>query len=312
MAHELEMIDGKGQMVYVGDTPWHGLGTQIPNDLTPEQILKTAKLDWTVEKQDIFLANGTVLSDKALVRSTDSKVLDIVSNKWNPVQNEEAFEFFNDFVLSGNMEMHTAGSLKGGQIVWALAKVKESFEIFGGDVVDSYLLFSNPHKFGTSVDVKFTPIRVVCNNTLTYALSNSVNNQVKMNHCRKFNGDVVKETLGISKEILAKYKEQALFLGSKKFNTESIVGYFERVFPKTSGEDVTSRNAVKAMEYLESQPGAKYAEGSFWQAFNTVTYMNDHIIGRNVENRLHSTWYGQGKIRKDAALKLALEYAEAA
>jgi len=56
---------------------------------------------------------------------TDGKVLDVVGDDWNPVQNEEAFQFFSEYVLAGDMEMNTAGSLKGGRNVWALAKVKE-------------------------------------------------------------------------------------------------------------------------------------------------------------------------------------------
>ena len=94
--------------------------------------------------------NGELVptGQKSLVRSTDGKILTNVGENWTPVQNEEAFNFFGEYVLAGNMEMHTAGSLKGGQMVWALAKVKDSFELFGGDKVDSYLLFSNPHQYG--------------------------------------------------------------------------------------------------------------------------------------------------------------------
>ena len=95
------------------------------------------------------------------------------------------------------MEMHTAGALKGGQIVWALAKVKESFDLFKGDTVESYLLFSSPHKFGQSIDVRFTPIRVVCNNTLTLSLDQNSVNSVKVSHKRAFNADEVKDMLGL-------------------------------------------------------------------------------------------------------------------
>ena len=155
MSHEIET------MAYAGEVPWHGLGQQVPADLSPQQMMESAGLDWTVEKQTLVTLEGAEVPEKkALVRSSDNKVLDIVGKNWNPVQNIEAFEFFDDFVRSGDMQMHTAGSLKGGQIVWGLAKVNDSFELFGGDQVDSYLLFSNPHRFGQSIDVRFTPIRV--------------------------------------------------------------------------------------------------------------------------------------------------------
>ena len=151
MAHMIEEINGKAQMAYAGDVPWHGLGTKVPNDLTPIQMLDAAGLDWTVEKIPAYAKVGgrdVEIGQSALVRSMDNSILDVVSNDWNPVQNYEAFEFFNDFIAAGDMEMHTAGSLQDGKIVWGLAKVKESFDLFKGDQIDSYLLFSNFHKYG--------------------------------------------------------------------------------------------------------------------------------------------------------------------
>ena len=168
MAHELEIRNGKAQIAYAGDVPWHGMGTKVDSNLTPAEIQVAAGLDWDVTKETMTTSSGIeIKGKKALVRSGDNKVLDVVGDNWNPVQNDEAFEFFSEFVNAGDMEMHTAGSLKGGKMVWALAKVKESFDVLKGDQVDSYLLFSNPHMYGKSIDVRFTPIRVVCNNTLS-------------------------------------------------------------------------------------------------------------------------------------------------
>ena len=93
MSHEIEMIDGQAQMAYVGETPWHGLGVEVPGDLAPIQMMDKAGLNWTVEKQSLITSEGAIVEDKqALVRSTDNKVLDIVGKNWNPVQNETAFE----------------------------------------------------------------------------------------------------------------------------------------------------------------------------------------------------------------------------
>jgi phage/plasmid-like protein (TIGR03299 family) len=326
MAHELEIAeDGTVSMAYTGELPWHGLGKRVPADLSPEQMLKAANLDWTVDRKPLFFSdeqgNKVLTSSTALVRSSDNKVLTVVSDKWNPVQNIEAFEFFNDFVNAGEMEMHTAGSLKGGKVVWALAKIKDSFELFGGDKVEGYLLFSNPHEFGRSIDIRFTPIRVVCNNTITVAINEQVEHFVKVNHRSKFDADAVKSTLGVAKERLNSYKEQAQFLGSKKFKQETITEYFNRVFPTLSRNDEyktlidkepISRQAKAAFDVLQTQPGARFAEGSWWHAFNTVTFLTDHLLGRSKDTRLTSAWYGTNKIKKDKALDLALEYAETA
>lgn len=315
MSHELEFVDGKAQMAYVGDVPWHGLGTRVPADLTPQQMLEVAGLDWTVKKVPGFAYDEDAdimhqLKKEALIRSSDNTMLDVVSEDWNPVQNQEAFEFFNDFIAAGDMEMHTAGSLKNGQIVWALAKVKESFELFGGDKIDSHLLFSNFHRYGFSTDVRFTPIRVVCNNTLTLSLSSNVERMVKVSHRKKFDPDSVKLVLGVAAEKLAKYKEMAAFLGSKKAKQEDIVQYFCRVFPVSGSVKDISKNAEKVMEIVHTQPGTQYAPGTWWQQYNAVTYFTDHIAGRTADSRLASAWYGINKNTKIKALELAVEFAE--
>ena len=319
MSHELEFVDGKAQMAYVGDTPWHGLGVQVPADLTPVQMLDVAGLNWQVEKVPAYANVGgknVQVGWSALVRDADKKILDVVSDDWNPVQNEEAFDFFNDFIASGGMEMHTAGSLCGGQIVWALAKIKDSFELFGGDRVDSYLHFTNFHKYGFSTDVRFTPIRVVCNNTLTLSLNSKVERFAKISHRREFNGDNVKEMLGVATEKLGKYKEMAQFLGAKRYTNQDVVEYFKNLFPlsgaKAGKEDSPlSRNANIAMDVLEAQPGASFAAGSWWQPFNAVTHMTDHLLGRSQDTRLQSAWYGSHRALKTRALELALDMAGA-
>ena len=315
MAHMIEMIDGKASMAWAGETPWHGLGTQVSNDLTPEQMLKAADLDWKVVPVPAYATIGGEQVDigrSALVRDRDNKVLDVITNDWVPNQNSDAFDFFNDFVAAGEMEMHTAGSLRDGQLVWALAKVKDGFELFNGDAVESYLLFTNPHKYGSSIDVRFTPIRVVCNNTLSLSLSSTANQVVKVSHRNEFNGDNVKEMLGVAKEKLQSYKEMATYLGSKRFTDENIVDYFKRVFPVSGAKKELSKNAEIALNIIDQQPGAEFAEGTWWQAFNAVTFMTDHVIGRSADTRLQSAWYGYNKGLKTRALETAVEMAEAA
>jgi phage/plasmid-like protein (TIGR03299 family) len=283
-------------------------------------MLKAADLDWTVEKIPAYATVGgkkVAVGREALVRNVDNAVLDVVSEDWNPVQNQEAFEFFNEFVMAGDMEMHTAGSLRGGQIVWGLAKVKESFELFKGDRIDSYLHFTNFHKYGFSTDVRFTPIRVVCNNTLTLSLNSAVERMVKIPHRREFQAENVKEMLGIATHKLAKYKEMAQFLGSKRASKEKSLEYFMSIFKHTGKQEAedevkVSRNANNAMSIMDTQPGAKFAQGTFWQLFNTVTYMTDHILGKSQDTRLTSAWYGYNRGLKTKALETAVSMAEAA
>jgi len=318
MAHMVET------MAYAGELPWHGLGERVSNDLTPVQMMQKAGVDWEVHAVESFVEfNNKKMptGQKSLIRSTDGRILTNIGENWNPVQNETAFEFFAEFVAAGDMEMHTAGSLRDGEYVWALAKVKESFDVFGDDQVDSYLLFSNPHKYGKSIDVRFTPIRVVCNNTLTFALDQKSKNGVRLSHRTEFNADMVKETLGLAHEKFAKYKDMAQFLGSRKINAESLIQYYNTVFPNTSRTEMPkevkayedlSRNAKLCFDVIDTQPGAEYAQGTWWQAFNSVTFVTDHVQGRNKDNRLHSQWFGQNAARKVVAAEKAVEFATAA
>jgi phage/plasmid-like protein (TIGR03299 family) len=311
MAHLVET------MAYAGEVPWHGLGVQVIDDLTPGQMLEKAGLDWTVEKIPTYVdykGQKIPTEDSALVRSSDGKILSVVSGEWNPVQNHEAFEFFHDFIMEGNMKMHTAGSLKEGKNVWALAKVNESFEILGGDKVDSYLLFSNPHEYGKSVDIRFTPIRVVCNNTLSMALGTSSDLVVRLNHRRVFDADMVKRTLGIAHSKMSTYKEAAEFLSSKRYTEDTLNNYLNEIFPTLSkaNNEYLSRPAEQVLSVVDTQPGADFAPGSWWNAFNAVTFTTDHLLGHTNESRLQSAWYGQNRQRKISALNKAIEYAEAA
>lgn len=316
MAHELEFVNGQAQMAFVGETPWHGLGVQVSDDLAPAEMMKAAGVDWRVQEVESFVEfNGQKVPTgmKALVRETDGRVLTQVGKGWHPVQNEEAFEFFKDFTDAGKMKMHTAGSLKNGEIIWALAKVDDDFELFNGDKVESYLLFSNPHQYGKTIDIRFTPIRVVCNNTLTLSLSQTAENSVRLNHRRQFDADAVKETMGIAHFKMAQYKEMASFLGSKRTTEDTVKQYFGHLLGMSNkNEGELSRTAKRALEVLVEQPGAEFAEGSWWQPFNAVTWMTDHELGRSADTRLQSAWYGNNRKLKTQALELALEMAEAA
>jgi len=307
----------------VGSSPW-GIGEIVSNDLSPQQMMEKAGVDWKVEKVPTYADfNGEKIPTgmEALVRDSDNKILTQVGKNWEPCQNETAFEFFNEYCLEGDMEMSTAGSLKGGKMVWALAKVKESFDVLKGDQIDSYLLFSNPHEYGKSIDMRFTPIRVSCMNTLAMALKGTAITGAKLNHRKVFDANHVKTTLGLAHEKFEQYKELSQFLASKKFSAESLIEYYNEVFPRTyqgknppvvkEFKDLTA-NGQKAFEVLDSQPGAQFAKGSWWQALNSVTYLTDHVMGREADSRMTSAWFGANQNRKQTAVSKAIEFAEAA
>lgn len=319
------MVAAVETMAYAGEVPWHGLGVRVNPNLTVKEMQEAAGVDWDVEKYPLFYNfDGAKRRAKmaALVRKTDGRLLSHVTDDWEPLQNSDAFNFFAEFVDAGDMEMHTAGSLKDGRVVWVLAKLKDGFELkFGkvADPVESYLLFANPHQFGKSINVQFTPIRVVCNNTLTMALNTVSQHMARWRHDTKFDEAAVKTVLGLTQadtaRKMAEYKEQAEFLASKRFTKDTVQEYFMQVFPAltaANNNDVVSRNAKQAMAALTTQPGADMGAGTWWQPFNAVTYLTDHRLGRSANNRMYNAWYGQTRVLKANALETALTYAKAA
>lgn len=317
MSHMIERKeDGSYSIAYAGEACWHGLGKNVHNDLTPEQMLVEAQVDWAVEKQPLYRKVGDdfeVTGNCALVRDLDNKILSYVSEDWNPLQNAEAFGFFHEFVMAGDMEMHTAGSLKGGQVVWCLAKLKNPINIFGKDVIEPYFLFTNPHRFGSAIDVRLTNIRVVCNNTITMALGEKATNQVvKMSHRSMFNPETVKALLGMADMKNRKFSDAMEFLTTKRYTEDSATEFFAKVFPKVTKKDdnALSKNAKDAIGIVEIQPGADIFPGTFYNLLNAVTFLGTHEIGRETDTRLYNQWFGSTQKRNVTALNTALDMAE--
>ena len=195
MAHEIET------MAWTGEEPWHGLGVQVPANLTPLQMQEAAKLNWTVSKRPSYTLDapewhegvGIIQAENTfhIVRDNDNQVLSHCGRDYIPIQNEDIFKFFKRFTEAGHMTMETAGSLKDGREIWGLAKIAEDFELAGDDLIKGYLLINQPHIVGRSLTIKLTPIRVVCNNTLTFALQHGGTASFRMPHVREFGNEVM-------------------------------------------------------------------------------------------------------------------------
>ena len=150
MAHELEInADGSARMFYSGETPWHGLGTKVLEVQTAEKALKLGGLDWLVEKVPAWdqLPDGEFVQVPGgfyVRRTEDNKILGRVGGDYNPIQNVEAFTFFDQLVDSGEAKYETAGSLFGGKKIWLTAQIGDTFDVCGEDY-KGYLLISNTH-----------------------------------------------------------------------------------------------------------------------------------------------------------------------
>lgn len=312
-------------MAYAGKTPWHGLGKKVKEGLTPDQMLKEAGLDWVVSKRPAYYKD----KDKyhmspdynLLVREGDNNVLGPCGKNYTPIQNKEVFKFFNKFCKAGDMFMDTAGSLDNGRQVWGLANIRKGFTLPGGDDVEGHLLISHPHIWGKALTIMFTPIRVVCNNTLTMALNDAKSNQrFRMAHVTEFNDDMIGKAelaLGLANTQLDTFKQQAGFLAKKKYKEPKVEEFIAHLYQPTvvmekSKLDKFNRTAKTVHELISTQPGAKMSEGTWWSALNAVTYYVDHVSGNDRNATLNSAWFGAKSVQKRKALTMALEYAKAA
>ena len=237
MAHEIET------MAWTGEEPWHGLGVQGPADLTPIEMQEAAKLNWTVSKRPSYTLDapqwhedvGIIQAENTfhIVRDNDNQVLSHCGRDYIPIQNEDIFKFFKRFTEAGHMTMETAGSLKDGREIWGVAKIAEDFELAGDDLIKGYLLINQPHIVGRSLTIKLTPIRVVCNNTLTFALQHGGTASFRMPHVREFGNDVMEaaeEALGLSAARMTEFREAATLLSKKKAKHSNVLEFIGEVY----------------------------------------------------------------------------------
>jgi len=178
MAHQIE------SMLYVGKAPWHGLGVALDNPPTVAEAIRLAGLDWQVVLKDLQLVEtGQAVDHKATVRATDGSVLGVVGPRYRPLQNADAFGWFQPFLENGEASIHTAGSLAEGRRVWILAKINRAPSVIApGDEVQKFILLSNSHDGTLAVRVGFTPVRVVCANTLAMAHNGDASKLVRIRH----------------------------------------------------------------------------------------------------------------------------------
>jgi phage/plasmid-like protein (TIGR03299 family) len=313
-------------MAYTNEVPWHGLGTKVDGKQSVKQMLKAAGLDWKVERRAMCLkvdtakGNGSNVGDEipgfaALVRDKDNQVFDIVGSQYRPTQNEQAFEFFNEFIKAGKATMETAGSLRGGRYVWGLANLGTSFKLRGDDVVKSYLLCACPHQQGKSMIFKFTSVRVVCNNTLTMALG-EIGTEHRHTHRSEFNDAAIekaKDRLGIAREQMGQFEKIARKLQGTKLKREKIIDVLAPLFApkielKIIRDDFDANATPKLkdiMGALEKAPGAQ--PDNAWGVLNAVTYWADHMASRTPDKRLTNAWLGKTAVQKEKVLDALLE-----
>ncbi|AYX34636.1 phage/plasmid-like TIGR03299 family protein [Burkholderia pseudomallei] len=312
-------------MAYVGQEPWHGLG----NKLAPKQPLQTwakaAGMDWTIEEAEVrFVASNKSLGSihafpeqKVLYRSDNKAPLSVVSARYQVVQPAEILEFYRDLTEHSGFELETAGVLRGGKKLWALARTGQSVALKGNDTVNGYLLLATACDGTLATTAQHTSVRVVCNNTLQIALGDSAG-AVKVGHRSQFDAQTVKRQLGICTSSWNAFMVRMKALSERKMSDAAAEKFLRRVltYPTTNpaNRDVLAVNerAIKAVAELYSGRGKgadlASASGTAWGLLNAVTEYVDHCRrARSDDHRRDAAWFGSGAALKDRAWEEALK-----
>ena len=315
MAHAVE------QMMFVGATPWHGLGNKVDSDITVGDAIVAAGLDWEVGLKDLFTQEGTPVPARATYRKSNNNILGVVGPRYTPLQNRDAFDWFQPFLDAGECCLHTAGSLHEGQKVWVLAQLnRDNSEIVPGDEVSKFILLSNSHDGTTAIRVGYTPIRVVCANTMAMAHSKGSGSQlIRIRHTRssKNNLEQVRDIMDNINMQFEATAEQFRFLASKNFNQADIRRYVKVMLgiDKTADDDIKTRTRNIMDEILNLVEGPKQTatnvRGTWWAAYNGYNEYLNYNKGRTNDNRLDSLWFGLNANDNVKALNTALEFANA-
>jgi len=308
------------KMMFVGATPWHGEGTQLDENPSISEAITAAGLDWEVGLKDLVTTDGQPVPARATYRKTDNSVLGVVGPRYQPLQNQDAFDWFQPFLDAGECQLHTAGSLCMGQKVWVLAQLnRENSEIVSGDEVSKFILLSNSHDGTTAIRVGYTPIRVVCVNTLSMAHKNSDSKLLRIRHTRSSKNNL-ENVRDIMDNINAQFEataEQFRFLASRNFNQADIRQYVKVMLDikNVQDEDIKTRTRNIMDEILALVEGPKQSatnvRGTWWAAYNGYNEYLNYTKGRTVSNRLDSLWFGQNGNDNNRALQTAMEFANA-
>jgi phage/plasmid-like protein (TIGR03299 family) len=346
----------------VREQAWHGLATVLDKAPTTAEALRQSQLDWHVNLTPVFAMPGMApelaekngiaaapLSDalycddaRAMVREIHqrdgtlrSDVLGMVGTRYCPLQNTDAFRWFDPLCADGSVELESAGSVKGGRHVWILARIATKPLQVGRkpeDVATPYLLLSNSHDGSRAVTVAFTPIRVVCWNTLSAANRQADKRGAssrKVRHTQAAANTLagVRETISLeARNFEAKallWRELAKTDVARPYSQELArqVSRFARIVfgsPATVAKHKAEgtlaelpevRAESHLWELVHKGPGADSAGVSPFGLYMAATHYSDHFNGHTAETRLASTWFGAGAQVRERAEVEALELA---
>lgn len=327
MAHDLSFTrNSTGDMAYVGETPWHGFGQRLNPGAPLETWIEAGGFDWEVISRPAYFpvpdADGfdkliPFPGKQALLRSDNFAPLSIVGGKYQIVQPKEVMGFFRELIEVAGFEMHTAGVLRGGAVYWALAKVNTANIKLADDIVEPYILVATSADGSMSTIVHPTAVRVVCQNTLTFAAGvGGKRAYVQVPHAAKVNFDDIKSRLGLIPTAWLEFADTMENMATLAVSRDEAVRYFVDILsPKKADEKDDAVNIVdikgnveRLLDVYENGVGQNLvtAKGTVWGLVNAATRFVDHErVTRGDNGRLNSAWFGSGANLKSRAWERA-------
>ena len=298
-----------------GRDAWHGLGARLSQVATAQEASEAASMGWEVEMRKVFIQTPSgqfmeVTDKKAVTRLDNGKVFGVFSNQYTPLQNRDAFTFFDSVVGAGEAIYHTAGTLGGGSRIWILAKLPGDLKLSNSDVLERYILLANSHDGSLAVTMKPTTVRVVCNNTLSVAMGGDTNKLFRAVHTSSVMQRVnqARETLGLQEAYFAMMMRGIERLADESMNQVAADEFLLKLFGQEESPEAISTRMQNQMDTV----GDLFISGTGnhgvnrWDMLNAVTEFVDHKRSKDADKRLDAAWFGGGKDLKQKAWNLLL------
>jgi len=321
MAHLIEnnTQTGKAEIAYANSKPWHGLGQQLTQDAPIDVWRKEAGLDWEAQVSPVMfwpegLAAPQAVENKNVIFRNDNKIpLGVVSDRYKIHQPADVLDFFNILMQSAGFTLEVAGAIKGGKRIWALANVNKESVVLNDDAVKGYLLLSTSFDGSAATIGQFTSIRVVCNNTLSAADTESAPSRVMLTHGADFDASMMRERLGIIvggfDGMMDKYRALARLDVSVGYAKGFVSELFPAIYDPQIEKFKESRGYKRVLELFDGAGIGASEQGVYgtrWGLLNAVTQYIDHERGHNVDTRMNNAWFGHGNRLKSEAETLLL------
>jgi phage/plasmid-like protein (TIGR03299 family) len=336
MAHNINFNEqtGKHSFFSVKEKAWHGLGQIVQDYPNSAAALQFAGLDYTVEKRKLYTQANEYENPQisvpdyfATIRTDSKEVLGVVGKNYEVVQNVDAFSFFDAIVDGDGIQYETAGALGKGEKIFITAKLPGYIKVGNDDMIEKYLFLTTSHDGYGSIMAAFTPIRIVCNNTLNAALRNC-SNSIKIRHTAnaKERLEEAHKVMGISNQLSIQLegifnqwaKVPITDKEVQKLIQLAMVPNKEVLQNIENGEMDELSTCFKNMcddvyEYNMSSPSQQYetTKGTVFGAYNAITgYFQNVRNYKDDEAKMKSLLYGgTAQLRTQKTFQLCESFA---